>query len=134
MAEADIEIVCYSPFLRFITFRPSPRKRLMVFAISVELVAKDYVHCECESAARQSGCCAKSCRTVQNGEKNILRDPVWHADHQVADVEAELGRNFAGQAFDFNFARDGFKDTALLLYACGFTEGVHRNLDAHDCR
>src|SRR5262249_48932443 len=26
------------------------------------------------------------------------------ADHQAADVEAELGRNFAGQAFDFNFA------------------------------
>src|SRR5690349_18723888 len=78
VAEADIEIVCYSPFLRFITFWPSPRKRSMVFAISVELVAKDYGHCEGESAARQSGCCAKSCGTVQNGEKNILRDPVWH--------------------------------------------------------
>src|SRR5215831_8050535 len=54
-----------------------------------------------------------------------------HADHQVADVQLELGRNFAGQAFNFDVARDGFKDAALLLDARGLAEGVHRDLNAH---
>src|SRR5262249_26780509 len=54
-----------------------------------------------------------------------------HADHQVADVEPELGRNFAGQALNFDFARHRFKDAALLLDACGLAEGVHGDLDAH---
>src|SRR5215468_10356580 len=49
----------------------------------------------------------------------------------MADVEPELARDFAGQAFDFDFASNGLKNAALLLDPGGLTEGVHGYLDTH---
>jgi len=87
----------------------------MVFAISVELVAKDYVHCECESAARQSGCCAKSCGTVQNGEKNILRDPVWHDN--ARKISARRGGSMNKKHFSKHVVSKSATEAIFLLLA-----------------
>jgi len=52
-------------------------------------------------------------------------------EHQRAHVHLEFGGDVRGQALDFDFAGDDFKDATLLLDAGGLAEGVHWNVDAH---
>jgi serine beta-lactamase-like protein LACTB, mitochondrial len=72
---------------------------LIAFAISVELVTKDWVHCGVARVARQSECCAKFCVAVQNGEENILWSTVWHdkARKISAHMEKPMNRKYFPQ-------------------------------------
>src|SRR5271165_1641049 len=50
---------------------------------------------------------------------------------QIAHVRAELRGNVGGQAFDFHFAGNHFKNAAFDLDTLGFAKGVHGNFHAH---